>query len=1167
MISLGMDIGSNSVGSAWVDTEKQRVCLGVGIFPAGVDETDTKRGSPINQKRREKRSQRRSIARRAKRKHALRKLLVESGLLPSNTDQLARLLDGNPWELRRGAVDGTLCLLPYGFGRVILHLNQRRGALGVEADPEEDGGDEEEGKVKEAIHHLRTQLKGRTFGHFVADLMDERRHAVSGKDGKFFQDPVRNRRDKFEFHADRTLIREEFNLIWVLQRSAGGDLARILTDELKARFDDPSENDTWRHKGVLFGQRRTYWDAGTLGRCDLEPTDLRCSMADMYAQEFRVLETVNNIRVGKRGEAENPLGPEERTAVMAVLRKQKSASADTVRSALGIDKRSLKKKGETPDFYSLNLDRDEEREINTDWFYRAIIHGALRESTWQQLESRQRDSVNRAILKFDPDKAEHATELREGATKWWGLSSEAAEKLVAAWKSRPKIDNRINLSRRALLNLLPYLRKGLSVSEARQCFADNGATTEQRARYDLRRSLMSKADRHFMEKHPNLLPPAPTLANPVVRKAIHEVRRHLVAYLRAFKRKPDRIVIELTRSAKQSEKVRNNILANNRKREKERRADEDEFKDFVRPDNPMHRIVDRVRLWREQRQYSAYSDTKISMEQVGHGWDLEIDHITPLSRSQDNGFNNKVLCLRNENRDKTNATAREWLERRGLFANLEQRLAHLEKENPRKWENLHRECVPGLETPEEREAWGGSQLTDTAYAATQVGDYLRNALFDGERDGKRRVFFTKGSYTGMLRKDWQLQEREGPKERIDHRHHAIDAVVIAMTGPEIIAKVAADARYAAEHKQRTGHWPPRPPVNPPWGTVEEFRAQVMTEAGDQIVSHRPVKRKITGYFHKEDLWGAVDEAQGIFRIRSKISELSPKMLRLPVEELDADVKRRLYDRFKKLKHSDKDARAKTKAAFEQGRFKRLWIDPSLGKGGLVRDWDLRRIIRDSLREHGINPDDFAPKQIADFAQSGKLKMPSGVPIRSVITIGPMSDPVKIAVKDPLTQAQAVNSRTGEPLFRFHFSRNNHHVEIQQHMLTGEWSGECVTTFQAAQRVRPPKDAAGNRQPPGLAVDRSTRENKIFIMSLSEGETIHASRRDRSGSDAVGYFVVAKLDATRIWFSPHADSRNADEQDRWDVSYADLKACGPESGVPPCKVRVGPLGTVTRLIND
>jgi CRISPR/Cas system Type II protein with McrA/HNH and RuvC-like nuclease domain len=72
MITLGLDIGSNSVGSAWVDTETKTIQVGVSVFPAGVVESDEKRGAPLNVKRRSARRTRITLARRAKRKRQLR---------------------------------------------------------------------------------------------------------------------------------------------------------------------------------------------------------------------------------------------------------------------------------------------------------------------------------------------------------------------------------------------------------------------------------------------------------------------------------------------------------------------------------------------------------------------------------------------------------------------------------------------------------------------------------------------------------------------------------------------------------------------------------------------------------------------------------------------------------------------------------------------------------------------------------------------------------------------------------------------------------------------------------------------------------------------------------------------------------------------------------------
>ena len=49
MILLGLDVGSNSLGSAWVDTELQTIRLAASVFPAGVGERENKRAAPVCQ--------------------------------------------------------------------------------------------------------------------------------------------------------------------------------------------------------------------------------------------------------------------------------------------------------------------------------------------------------------------------------------------------------------------------------------------------------------------------------------------------------------------------------------------------------------------------------------------------------------------------------------------------------------------------------------------------------------------------------------------------------------------------------------------------------------------------------------------------------------------------------------------------------------------------------------------------------------------------------------------------------------------------------------------------------------------------------------------------------------------------------------------------------------
>lgn len=905
-ILLGLDIGSNSVGSAWVDTEKEEIAVGVSVFPAGVDETDERRGAPKNQDRRTKRSLRRTLARRSQRKRRVRQVLAEYGLLPKDRDELRELMNQNPWPLRGGGIHEPLTA--YEFGRALVHLGQRRGALGLKLpDPDEATEEEtdqkaaDDAKVKAAIEKTRQRMGERdaqTFGELMAIELEHSAQTILDQTGKprlgengqpktFQSKPIRNRLDSFEFHADRNMIHDEFQRLWKRQSEPGGALSHLdqsQREQLKKALDNPERDATWRHKGHLFGQRDTYWDTGTLGRCDLEPTDRCVPIADRHASEYRVLESVNNIRIrGPQDRVERPLAHDEREKVIAALQRQKTGSPATVRKALDIHRKAVKA------FWSLNIERDEDREINTDWFHREIVLGAVGEDEWNLWPESKREGLNRAILKCDPAIDDDADRLRKIA-KRLELDGAATTGLIAAWQTRPKLEKRLNLSRRAILNLLPYMDEQQpdgrwpTQIEARRMFAEdneNGATERQRRRYRLGGETLRKADRHFLKKHPNELPAAPTLSNPVVRKAIHEVRRHIIEHMHAQGgKKPDRVVIEFARETNKSKKLSDWILMLNRKREKIRK---NIIEEVVKPaygsqfqflsHNQLQSAVDRVILARQQKERCAYSGTEfgsISPFVAARGDGLEIDHIIPYSRCGNNSWSNRVLCWQKSNRDKGKRTPREWW--KDEFNERSHAIAFMDGYEPArgdpneyftkadytaKWKNFSREDVPNQ--------WRGSQLTDTAYASREVQAYLENALWPDEPSyldgGLRRIFVTKGAYTHQLRKDWQLFQKlidpgqdsreevrqASAKNRGDHREHGIDAVAIAFVGQPGSVAMEGEGRlttliddlahYRAKleeeqlkAKQRgvDARGMKREPLPPPWGTVKSFRRQVMS---------------------------------------------------------------------------------------------------------------------------------------------------------------------------------------------------------------------------------------------------------------------------------------------------------------------------------------------------
>ncbi|WP_072505057.1 type II CRISPR RNA-guided endonuclease Cas9 [Phaeobacter porticola] len=127
-------------------------------------------------------------------------------------------------------------------------------------------------------------------------------------------------------------------------------------------------------------------------------------------------------------------------------------------------------------------------------------------------------------------------------------------------------------------------------------------------------------------------------------------------------------------------------------------------------------------------------------------------------------------------------------------------------------------------------------MKDTQYLSRIARGYL-DALYDGV-DGKSHVWVVPGRLTERLRRHWGLNsllpDKDGAvksKNRTDHRHHAIDAAVVAATDRSLIKRISQMAQKdevnGAEDVARS--------VRPPW---EGFRADIEAQLNRIIVSHR-----------------------------------------------------------------------------------------------------------------------------------------------------------------------------------------------------------------------------------------------------------------------------------------------------------------------------------------
>ncbi len=1231
--TLAVDIGTNSVGSMWFDHKDGGITVGTSIFPAGVDETDDKRGDPKNAKRRMTRRTRITLRRRAERKRELRLKLIACGLLPKTAEEFKTLLQASdPWMLRREGLDKSLT--PHQFGRVLLHLAQRRGALGLhiaEAEEGEDGqpeggGASDDGKVKAAIGEMRIKMrdaKVRTFGEFIAGVRSERVHALPGPDPRpkderkgprEYRDAIRNKAGNYEHCADRAMIRDEFAKLWEAQKNQRGETAKLLTDALRGEFDNEQGDSIWRHKGLLFGQRRQTWDLGTLGRCVLEPTERCAPHADMHASRYLVVETVNNLRIIERGTPPRSLTKEEREKIKFYLsgplgtlpetkrtdKKTKKVKIIPERPKQNVSVTDLREKmaewygkGNWPGGnktklspFRFNIEADEDRQINADWFSREIIHGAIGAEAWAKMPERLHEGINKAILKHDPNQDGEADQLKAGVTKWAGLNEKQAGALVAAWAKRPKLDaKRLNMSRRAVMNLLTVMdrpepwpepksegRKGhrwLTQIEGRKAIANWERTTGDtepfkdvptgkpmdditRRRYATGAKGATASDRHYMGKHILMKngkpiigpdghplaepPPAPLISNPVVRKAIHEVRRHVVEYMTTFGRKPDEIYIELAREARMGAKDSDRALFRNRLRNRIRNDIIEECKLHNRTPTQQRAAVDRVVLCMQQGGAAAVCPLcgkgGITPRKAAEGDGCEVAHIIPKGSGGHNGLGNVVLSHTKCNRDMARRTPRQfwsqslkegfdegfrWVE--GVFGDVgrpkpaEMKKAMTEgghalwscyfdwKDDKRKIEQFSKDVKDIQEMTQRQDA-------ATKYAARQVMAYLSDALFDGkglpERSGgndQRTIFASDGMWTSRLRREWGLffdphyakakglsnDEEHGRKEknRGDHRHHAIDAIVIGLCSESRRnawkkREEDADAEgINTADEEKMANYRRLHPLDPPapFKTREEFWEAVKAAVfGDEEtprpICHRPVKRKLVGELHEAFPRGPVLDRAGKltdkFTKRISILNLDPNHLREPRTEPEKDAIERLAARRMQEKGLDQRAARKwARSIVQSPGYTPLKVDPPPDKSGLVRDPALRRHLRACLSENGLNPDDFSAAEIKKLVTDGRVRQPlrddngkltpGGPPIRSVVLLWTIKSPVVASLwRDDHATGKPTciyNAETGEGdsrAARAYIGGNQHHIEIRVNE-KGEWKGEMVSMFEASRR--------------------------------------------------------------------------------------------------------------------
>src|ERR1043165_1849811 len=142
---LGLDLGVTSIGWAIVNednSKKEILGMGSRIIPLSTDDKDEfSSGNKIskNQKRTLKRTQRKGYDRYQQRRKNLTKKLIELNAFPG--EHLLKLTPLELWGLRAKGTNSKIELDE--FGRVLYHLNQKRGYKSSRSDANLDKKDTE----------------------------------------------------------------------------------------------------------------------------------------------------------------------------------------------------------------------------------------------------------------------------------------------------------------------------------------------------------------------------------------------------------------------------------------------------------------------------------------------------------------------------------------------------------------------------------------------------------------------------------------------------------------------------------------------------------------------------------------------------------------------------------------------------------------------------------------------------------------------------------------------------------------------------------------------------------------------------------------------------------------------------------------------------------------
>lgn len=823
---LGFDIGVASIGWAFVEGDEIRDC-GVRIFTKAEN---PKTGESLALPRREARGVRRRLARRRVRLNTIKKIICKEFDLRlsdyiADDGELPKAYQTNkdtksPYELRYKALNERLS--KEELARVILHIAKHRGYGNKHA---KDGDDKDSGKVKKAIGENKTLLEQKGYESVGEYCFREFFKSIKDKDGETHNIPsqnIRNKKGNYDRCVSQKQLEDELKLIFAKQRKLG----------FNKEFEDAILE-------VAFYQRPLKDFDDKIGDCIFFDNEKRAPKESISAIEFVALtRIINTLKYLSKTTGEVYEKEIINKIWQKILENGKMTYAE-LRKILALDSSVFFKDKDLD--YTLGIKEAEKIKFIE---FKKLIKFKKALGSFDGLSREILDNIAMQIA-ITKDRQRLLEKLEV-----FPLNKEQKENL-----SQLNFSKYIDLSLKALNQILPFMREGRRYDEAK-----DDAKLQEKAKNT---------------KKEEFLPPLKefdlNLTNPVVARALAEFRKVLNALLKKYG-KVHKIHLEFARDMRLDFDERERLISIQNDNFNKRQLAEDFCKEHGL--EPSNANILKIKLWQEQQWHCMYSGELIGIPDLKDPTKLQVDHIYPYSRSFDDSYTNKVLVRAEWNQEKGNHTPFEAF---GDDKNKWDKIVALAEKLPpskklNRSEKSKKDKLLDEKFNDKELGFLARNIVDTGYIARLVAKYIdmyleflpleeneNTSLARGEKGSKKHIGIVNGRLTSEVRHNWGLD----PKDRDNHLHHAIDAIVIAYMNDKRI-KAFADFRRLKELKiKRYGREITEDEYQEKkkelsCAPFDDFRNRTL-ENIDKIFVSRPPRKRARGTLHEETFYSIDDK--------------------------------------------------------------------------------------------------------------------------------------------------------------------------------------------------------------------------------------------------------------------------------------------------------------------